>query len=72
VPNVRRPEGIPDLLLERERIITSLRDLIEAIDRRRPRRPGGEQDAIAREAAALRRKALRRLEELGEPRGESR
>jgi hypothetical protein len=65
-----KPERTPDLQLERERMIANLRDLIAAIDRRLPRRDDGAERSIADDAAALRRKALRRLEELREP-GES-
>ena len=46
-----------------------LQELITALDRRVPRVEQAGEDAIARDAAALREKALKRLRELDEPHG---
>lgn len=48
-------------------LIRELQELIEALDRRLPRVEQAGESAIARDAAALREKALRRLRELKEP-----
>jgi hypothetical protein len=58
------PPRAPDLLLERERMIGELRDLIAALDRRRPGAERGAEQRIARHAAALKRRVLTRLEQL--------
>lgn len=47
----------------RTRTVRHLRELIEALDRRVPLQRAGER-AIAEDAAALRSKALNRIEEL--------
>lgn len=46
-----------------------LHELIAALDRRVPRVEQAGEDAIARDAAALREKAVQRLRELDEPSG---
>ena len=46
-----------------------LHELIAALDRRVPRVEQAGEDAIARDAAALREKAVQRLRELNEPSG---
>jgi hypothetical protein len=46
-------------------IVRELEELIEALDRRLPRVERAGEAAIAREAAALRAKAVARLRELG-------
>jgi len=46
------------------RIIGHLNELIEALDRRLPRLDGPDELDIARDAAALRDKALQRIREL--------
>jgi hypothetical protein len=45
-------------------LIVTLRELIEALDRRVPRVERAGEAQIASDAAALREKALRRIEEL--------
>jgi len=45
-------------------LVEELRELIAALDRRVPRVERAGESAIARDAAALRAKALRRLHEL--------
>ena len=44
-----------------------LRELITALDRRRPRAGDAGEPAIARDAADLREKAVNRLAEIGDP-----
>lgn len=46
------------------RIVATLRELIGALDRRTPRSERTSEIRIAREAAMLRREAVRRIEEL--------
>jgi len=48
------------------RVIEDLNELIEALDRRLPHLGGPIEADIARDAAALRQKAVRRIEELEE------
>jgi hypothetical protein len=52
---------------ERKRAVRHLRQLIEALDRRVPHIERVGEAKIAREAAELREKALKRLKALGEP-----
>jgi hypothetical protein len=54
----------PDRASDRERVVAALRELVEALDRRVPQVERlGEVD-IAREAAALRNEAAKRLDAL--------
>ena len=53
-------------------LIRELQELISALDRRVPRVEQAGEAAIAREAAALREKAVRRLRELEERAGRAR
>lgn len=46
------------------RVVRELRDLIEALDRRVPQVERAGEASIARDAAALKARALRRIEEL--------
>jgi hypothetical protein len=55
------PVGATD---HRTELIAVLRDLVAALDRRIPQMGRGGEDAIARDSAALRSKALRRIEQL--------
>ena len=57
-----------------ERVVAALRELVEALDRRVPHVERLGEAGIANEAAALRKKAARRLEELrpGQPNREFR
>jgi hypothetical protein len=48
----------------RERLIEDLRELVAALDRRVPHLTRTGETAIARDAAALRREALKRIAEL--------
>jgi len=59
---------------ETERVVAALRELVEALDRRLPHVERLGEAGIATEAAALRKKAARRLEELrpGQPNRELR
>jgi hypothetical protein len=47
-----------------DQIVRNLQDLIEALDRRVPHIERAGEQAIARDAAILRQKAVARLEEL--------
>jgi hypothetical protein len=47
-----------------QEIIQALRELVEALDRRVPQVSRTSEVSIARDAAALRRKALARIDEL--------
>jgi hypothetical protein len=51
-------------MVKREELARELSELIEALDRRVPRVEGAGEMAIARDAAALRAKAVERLAEL--------
>ena len=50
--------------MERAELLRELQELVEALDRRLPRVEQAGEAAIARDAAALRATALKRLEEL--------
>ena len=50
--------------MTRGRIVRELVELIEALDRRVPQVQRAGEGAIAREAAALKTRALKRIEEL--------
>jgi len=52
---------------ERRRAIRRLRQLIEALNRRVPHIERAGEAKIARDAAELREKAIKRLRALGEP-----
>jgi hypothetical protein len=52
-------------------LVRELEELIEALDRRAPQDERVEEASIARDAARLRQRALKRLEEIG-PRRASR
>jgi hypothetical protein len=54
----------PDRTSDRERVVAALRELVEALDRRVPHVERLGEVRIAREAAALRKEAANRLEEL--------
>jgi hypothetical protein len=54
----------PDRASDHERVVVALRELIEALDRRVPLVERLGEVGIAREAAALRNDATKRLEEL--------
>lgn len=54
----------PDRTSDRERIVAELRELVEALDRRGPHVERLGEVGIAREAAALRNEAAKRLGEL--------
>lgn len=56
--------GIPIVALSRTDLVRELRELIEALDRRVPKVERAGEASIARDAAALRTKALQRLAEL--------
>ncbi len=56
-----------DQAAAREIMIRHLRELIRALDARTPHLERTGEMAIAREAAALRQKAVTRLAELGAP-----
>ncbi|NOT45597.1 MAG: hypothetical protein HOP14_13420, partial [Acidobacteria bacterium] len=49
------------------RLVTALRELVSALDRRVPHRERPAEARIARDARALRREALARLAALGRP-----
>ena len=49
---------------ERAELLRELEELVEALDRRLPRVEQAGEAAIARDAAALRASALKRLQEL--------
>jgi hypothetical protein len=66
------PDKTPDLRLERERMIGELRDLIAALNRCVPGVAGEAERRTARDAVALKRKALAWLEELHDTREASR
>jgi uncharacterized protein (DUF58 family) len=46
-------------------LVRELEELIEALDRRAPQGGRAEEASIAREAARLRQRAVKRLEEIG-------
>ena len=52
------------MTVERAELLRELQELVEALDRRLPRVEQAGEAAIARDAAALRATALKRLEEL--------
>ena len=52
---------------DRERVVTALRELVKALDRRVPHVERLGEAGIARDAAALRQEAAKRLEELTSP-----
>ena len=52
---------------DRQAMIADLRELVKALDRRVPRLERAGEDKIAREAAALRAKAMKRLSQLQGP-----
>jgi len=54
----------PDDQLQREKLVRDLEDLIAALERRVPHIDRLGERAIARDADALKRKALARLEQL--------
>jgi hypothetical protein len=54
--------------ITRDELARELEELIAALDRRVPRVEQAGEESIARDAAALREKAVQRLEELGNPR----
>ena len=49
---------------DRDRVLTALRELVAALDRRVPHVERVGEGGIAREAAALREEAAKRIEEL--------
>ena len=55
------------MALTRFQLIENLRELIEALDRRVPRIERAGEAAIARDAAALRTEALKRIAQLEDP-----
>jgi len=55
------------MALSRFQLIGNLRELIEALDRRVPRIERAGEAAIARDAAALRTEALKRIAQLEDP-----
>jgi hypothetical protein len=54
----------PDRTSDRQRVVDALRELVEALDRRVPHVERLGEVRIAREAAALRKEAANRLDEL--------
>jgi hypothetical protein len=54
----------PDEQGSRRTLLGALRDVIAALDRRRPRHDGKGERAIVRDAASLRRVAVARVEAL--------
>lgn len=60
----RFTEGVPMAMTSNSRVVRELRDLIEALDRRVPQVERAGEASIARDAAALKARALRRIEEL--------
>lgn len=54
----------PDEQGSRRTLLGALRDVIAALDRRRPRHDGKGEHAIVRDAASLRRVAVARVEAL--------
>jgi hypothetical protein len=54
----------PDRTSDRQRVVAALRELVEALDRRVPHVERLGEVRIAREAAALRKEAANRLDEL--------
>jgi hypothetical protein len=54
----------PDRTSDRERVVATLRELVQALDRRVPHVERLGEVGIAREAAALRKEAANRLDEL--------
>ena len=56
--------GDPHRPSDRELVVTALRELIEALDRRVPHVERLGEVGIARDASALRQEAAKRLEEL--------
>ncbi len=63
----RRPDGGIDVALSRLDLVRELTELIEALDRRLPNVEQAGEIAIARDAAALRQRAVERLDELSRP-----
>ena len=58
----------PGLAMKRsDRLVKELRELVAALDSRVPHVERAGELTIAREAAALREQAIRRLAELGDP-----
>jgi hypothetical protein len=47
-------------------LVRDLEELIEALDRRAPQGDRAEEDSIARDAAQLRRRAVKRLEQISD------
>ncbi len=60
----RRGHGGQQVAVDREALVRELDELIAALDRRVPRVERAGEASIARDAAALREKAIRRLAEL--------
>jgi hypothetical protein len=56
--------GGPPAAANRARALRDLRELVEALDRRLPRVERAGEAAVARDAAALREKAMKRILEL--------
>jgi hypothetical protein len=52
--------------VDRAELARELEELVAALDRRLPRVEKAGEESIARDAAALREKAVKRLAELGE------
>ena len=52
------------MAVERRRVIRELHELVAALDRRVPRLDRADEPLIARDAAALRAQALKRIAEL--------
>ena len=66
------PDGTQFMAMSTSELRRALEELIAALDRRVPRVEQAGEAAIAREAAALRAKAIDRLTELAELAGETR
>ena len=60
----------PDRTSDRARVVAALRELVEALDRRVPHVERLGEVGIAREAAALRREAAKRLAQLASTRAD--
>ena len=60
-----------DRMLDRDRVVAALRELVEALDRRVPQVERLGEMHIAREGAALREEALRRIQEISTARSAS-
>ena len=52
------------MTVDRDELLRELQELVEALDRRVPRVEQAGEEKIARDAAALRASALKRLQEL--------